>query len=35
MMAHSPPTKATTDPTDRSMCPATITMTMPIASTMT
>src|SRR6478735_480344 len=35
MIAQRPPTNATTDPTDRSMCPATITMTMPIASTMT
>ncbi len=27
------PTKAATDPTDRSMCPAMITSTMPIAIT--
>jgi hypothetical protein len=31
--AEIAPVSATTDPTDRSMCPAMITMTMPIAST--
>ena len=29
--AHEAPTKALTDPTDRSMCPAMITITMPMA----
>ncbi len=29
--AETPPTSATTEPTDRSMCPAMMTMTMPIA----
>ena len=31
--AETAPVSATTEPTDRSMCPPMITMTMPIAST--
>ena len=31
--AETAPVRATTEPTDRSMCPAMITRTMPIAST--
>ena len=31
--AEIAPVRATTDPTERSMCPAMITMTMPIART--
>ncbi len=35
MIAVTPPTKATTEPTDRSMCRATITITMPMARIIT
>ena len=31
--AETAPVSATTEPTDRSMCPAMITMTMPMART--
>ncbi len=34
-MAHTPPTKATIEPTDKSMCVAMMTMTMPMARMIT